>query len=1636
MPYSAGTVLLQVEISYDGVQDANRRMAKGLAKSLEESIEQGSEAGAKKGAEKISKILGEGTSKGAGEAGEEAAEKYAGAFRDRLKKTIATMQREIKPIKLTADTENLADDLERARDILKELSKRNTVKVGADTTEIRDKMFEAAEIISRVNKAATIEIKGDTDPAIKAAKSFEKYIDGLNPEIKVELETTAAERQLGAFEKKLKTRLTNAMSAIGDSGSRELQQLQARLQALNLKKIGIDVSGEQAQREITQIERDLAHLTATTTSVQIHGDASDALKALESAERARERLDGKRARVKVDVDGAGKAAAQLTLLDRIMDKLKLDGRDTANSFRFFNFTALAVSATGAALIPILAALTGGMLGLGTATLALIPVVGVLLAGFSGIGTAVGALNDAQDEAAKTAQQSAVKMRNAAEAVEDAERALARAREDASQRAQDAERAVVDAKESAARSIERALERQAAAERNLTRSNQDALQAQKDLIEARRQAQKDLDDIAARQKRNALDERQGVIDLFNATVENQAVLNDGSATNLEKEQAAINLGNAKLRLEEIRKAEKDLAEQRKQGVNGTQRVKTAQDAVTAAVEAQRDAVRELKEADKDLVEARLDGSRRVQDALRDQRRVVEDNAESIEDATRNLQRSQQDYQDALKETGEIGSASAQKVKDAMAGLSPAGQAFALFLHGLRDEWFALRAAIQEGLLPGVQQALTILIDEYGPEFTRFVGGMAKVLGDLFVYAARLFTSDAWKGIFGTIERIAPIITEDFGKAFLNWLTAFGLLAQASAPFALLMSQAMVDLSEAVLTWVQSKQGQKAIQDFFAYIREIGPDVKAFLKALALALLAIVQALAQFGDDILRALTAVLTWIADMDPDKLAAIVGGILALVAAFQALSGLIALISVVVSPVGLIVVAVLALVAALVYLYQTNEHARRVIQEVWEAIVPILQYAFEVWKFQMDVQARALVWLGEKASELWHNYLEPFFSWLGPALKNLWVDTVLPILTAFAELFVALGQDIHYVWTEVIWPVLSAIGEVVWQMWWLFARPAFDALKLGWDVLWASIKFVFDRVIRPIFSNIAKLLGFDDAMKENGGGLVGAFRAAIALIKTIWDGLGEIAKAPVRFMVDTVINGALIGGFNQLAKHLPGLTEVAPVVLPPGFSSGGIADSTYGIRPGYMPGRDNQIIAVGGGEAILRPEASAVLGPNWVNAINRRAKHKGQQGVAEFLGGYKDGIQNLGGGTRTNNSFGDYDRAQFRGHRLNYRTIRMLLAAEKLAGQTIQITQGSYSNSVAASGSTHSGGGAFDLGWPGMGLGQVLVAALRLVGTASWHRSPSQGPWNHHIHGIAIGDPTASPAAKRQVQDYYNGGDGLGGRDDGPAVEKDPSLLDKIGGKVGGLLGWVADAVSNPIDWLKGKISDKLGEFTKEFGDNSFTKIIKAIPEKIIGGMADMISGGLDFIGIGGGDASGIKGMVQGLAKSMFGWEGGQWSALERLVQKESSWNPNAQNPTSTAYGLFQFLNGTWGAYGEKTSDPRLQAQYGMQYIKDRYGSPEQALAFHESHNWYSDGGTVPDNGTMMYDNGGYLAPGVTRVVNLTGKPEPVFTSEQFEGMNRGSGGAKVHYEPHFLASDLTADDVAQDLVFTLTRLDDGVLK
>lgn len=105
-------------------------------------------------------------------------------------------------------------------------------------------------------------------------------------------------------------------------------------------------------------------------------------------------------------------------------------------------------------------------------------------------------------------------------------------------------------------------------------------------------------------------------------------------------------------------------------------------------------------------------------------------------------------------------------------------------------------------------------------------------------------------------------------------------------------------------------------------------------------------------------------------------------------------------------------------------------------------------------------------------------------------------------------------------------------------------------------------------------------------------------------------------------------------------------------------------------------------------------------------------------------------------------------------------------------------------------------------------------------------------------------------------------------------------------------------------------------------------------------------------GNVPGVNQANRALGRAMaaaYGWStGDEWNSLDQLWTRESRWQNTIKNPSSTAYGIAQFLDSTWADYGPKTSNPVLQIKYGLKYIKDRYTDPNGAWAHEQSAGWY----------------------------------------------------------------------------------------
>jgi tape measure domain-containing protein len=225
-----------------------------------------------------------------------------------------------------------------------------------------------------------------------------------------------------------------------------------------------------------------------------------------------------------------------------------------------------------------------------------------------------------------------------------------------------------------------------------------------------------------------------------------------------------------------------------------------------------------------------------------------------------------------------------------------------------------------------------------------------------------------------------------------------------------------------------------------------------------------------------------------------------------------------------------------------------------WNAAVGIFNGAIG---FIRDVFAAVFTWLHDVV-------IKPVFDAIGTAVRWVWDNVIKPTFDAWVNVFTVVIPDaLNWLYANVIKPVFDAIGAAINWVWNNVIKPVFDALvgfinnelaprftwlyqniiKPAFDNIGGAIKWVWDNVIKPVFDTLSNFITKT---------IPDAFNSGVGFIKTAWDKLQEIAKAPVRFVVDTVINDGLIGAFNTVAGFLPGVDKLPRVALPKGFMTGG----------------------------------------------------------------------------------------------------------------------------------------------------------------------------------------------------------------------------------------------------------------------------------------------------------------------------------------------------------------------------------------------------------------------------------------------------------------------------------------------------
>ncbi|WP_053692179.1 phage tail tape measure protein [Streptomyces sp. WM6372] len=354
-------------------------------------------------------------------------------------------------------------------------------------------------------------------------------------------------------------------------------------------------------------------------------------------------------------------------------------------------------------------------------------------------------------------------------------------------------------------------------------------------------------------------------------------------------------------------------------------------------------------------------------------------------------------------------------------------------------------------------------------------------------------------------------------------------------------------------------------------------------------------------------------------------------------------------NPITLIVIALVALAAAIVIAYKKSETFRAIVQAAWVGIQTAALWAWNnVLKPIFDGLVIAFKLAAAGALWLWNNGIKPAFGPIVTAAQYLWTIVATAVLTPLYLLFKLVGAIALWLYESAVKPAFSgivaaalwlwggakvafdgfmtqirAVGSAAMWLWmnaikpawdsiaagamWLWTngiRPVFNsimagvrlvgdgavwlwqnAIKPAWDGIGTAIKWVWQNWIKPAFDNVSKGVGY----------VRDSFDTGVSAIGRIWEGLKDITRKPVQFIIDTVYNNGIRKVWNQVADFT-GAGKLGVLTFATGGSVFGAGTATSDSIPALLSNGEHvwtaaEVRGAGGHAAVEALRAQAARG-------------------------------------------------------------------------------------------------------------------------------------------------------------------------------------------------------------------------------------------------------------------------------------------------------------------------------------------------------------------------------------------------------------------------------------------------------------
>lgn len=411
-----------------------------------------------------------------------------------------------------------------------------------------------------------------------------------------------------------------------------------------------------------------------------------------------------------------------------------------------------------------------------------------------------------------------------------------------------------------------------------------------------------------------------------------------------------------------------------------------------------------------------------------------------------------------------------------------------------------------------------------------------------------TGDTWDSLQNSITNSAGAAQQMADTQLDNLQGQITILKSALEGLAISFGELLMPAIKQIVGWVQK---------FVDWLNSMDEVTKKVVVTVALLAAAIGPVLIVIGK-VISAVGTIMTVVPK--------IASAISAVKTAFAALN-----VTMLANPIVLIIAAITALVAAFIYLWNTNEGFRQFWIDLWEGIKQavitawnaITSFLSTAWESILSLAQTVWGAISGFFTTLWEGIKGVFTSaWeaISGVMTTIWntitsiwqsiYDTISPLLEAFRYLFETIFEAIRILIERALTAISQKISEI-WNGIVTFLTPILETIKNIFQTAWTAIQGVITTVLTAIKNVVTTIW---NAIKTAVTTVLNAIKSVVS---SVWNSIKSVVSTVMNAIKSTVTSiwnnvktaiGSTIGqiynvihsGFEKAVGYVKGLASQA----------------------------------------------------------------------------------------------------------------------------------------------------------------------------------------------------------------------------------------------------------------------------------------------------------------------------------------------------------------------------------------------------------------------------------------------------------------------------------------------------------------